>query len=166
MFSATIHWYLIFLHRPEIIHIWDRLWKMTESEKLQRLSQRKQGIYHTCPYSILLITAPCPSKYAEGYSIAASMAMFLLNSPAWNFSFATFQSVSFFINRCQTWSVYGLFRKMRYQNVDEKFRKRLCNLCYHTITRFIVTSHASADYFVCLFVFLGIYFHVDSKCRQ
>ncbi len=48
---------------------------------------------------------------------------------------------------------YSIWRKMGYQNVDEKkSHKRLCQLCHRTITRYeIRTPHISAE-----FLFWGV----------
>ena len=62
------------------------------------------------------------------------------------FSFATFQSGSFFINRCHTWSTYGFWRKIRSQNVDEKTSVSNMFPCNSQIWN--VTPHTSADFLV------------------
>ncbi len=59
--------------------------------------------------------------------------------------FATCQSASFYINRCQTWSIHGLWRKMRYDDVDEKISETSVSLCCHTITRFSIFLDSSTE---------------------
>ena len=70
-------------------------------------------------YSTLLIRlrrARLPGQFSEGYSKTTCMAMLLSNYPRVNFSICVIIQ-----NRCQRWSMYGLWEeKMRYQNVDEK----------------------------------------------
>ncbi len=111
---------------------------------------------HSCWHGIFNPIDHCtmPGQFSEEYSIAVCMAMLLSNYHVMKliFSFATFQSASFFINRCQTWSIHGLWRKMRYQNVDEKLLQ-------------ILTPHTSADFSFSFFFFFKV-FIIYSDQRQ
>ncbi len=51
------------------------------------------------------------------------------------FVICNFRTASFFINRCQTWTIHGLWRKMRYQHKDKKISQRsvLIMLPYNNI---------------------------------
>ena len=108
--------------------------KITNITPCARPGEITKHLHHTCPIDHCT-AVPCPFKLARvvhpyqldrarsiraGYSTTRARQCCSQIISAWNLSFATFQSVSFFINRCQTWSIYGLWRKMRYQNVDEK----------------------------------------------
>ncbi len=52
------------------------------------------------------------------------MAMLLSNNPPWYFFICNLSICIIFINWCQTWTIYDLWGKMRYQNVDEKIPQR------------------------------------------
>ena len=125
--------------------------KMTQSEKfeLQRSSQRKfQSVFTTharirpsdhckpvpCPFKLSRVFQPyssnstVPGQFSEGYSIVACMAMLLYRV---KFFIGNFSICVIFQNRCQTWSIYGLWRKMMYYNVDEK---KSANVCVNYVT--------------------------------
>ena len=48
----------------------------------------------------------------------------LSNYPAWYFLICNFSICVIFIRRCQTCTIYGLWRKVRYQNVHEKIPQK------------------------------------------
>ncbi len=78
------------------------------------------------PFKLTLLIQPyslhkCPLISARVIQLQHALkCYFLYYTCVMIFSFATFESVPPLINRCQTWSIYRLWRKMRYQNVDEK----------------------------------------------
>ena len=66
--------------------------------------------YPCIPKSMDQLSFAGMGQLNERYSIAAWMAMSLSNYPRvvfFFFSFPTFQCASFFMNLCQTWSIYG-----------------------------------------------------------
>ncbi len=95
-------------------------------------------------------------------SIEACMTMLLQNYPrVIFFSFATFQSVSFLINRRQTWTIYGLWRKMMYQKVDKKIPQRsVIIMSPYNIQIDSLAHHTSADFlsFFLSFLFFSFFF--------
>ena len=86
-------------------------------------------------YSTLLVTAPYPKIQRGIFNCGMHGNVGFKLSPRENFHSQHFnlrhfhKSVSNVVN-------YGLWRKMRYQNVDEKISKTSVSLCYYTLTRF------------------------------
>ena len=143
---------------------------MTQSEKLQIIkitpvetkgvftthaSNRPYWSLHrtTMPHKLVRLfnpidpTAQCPVNSARDIQLRRTWQGFSQILPALNFSFATFQSASLSqigIKRGQfivSEGKWGIKMWMR------KFCKGLCQLRYHTMTRFeIVTPHKSGDF--------------------
>ncbi len=144
IFVGSTFWYLIFYtdHKLSMFDAMYEKWRMPVINPIDHCGTM-------------------PSQTGMGYSTPIQWGLFdcsvhgndvTVNIPMWYFSFETFWIGSFFINRHQKslWTIYDLWRKMRYQNVDEtigQFHKGLCKLCHHTITRLIIqTPHMSVDF--------------------
>ena len=164
---------------------------MTQSEKLLTTMITSGGNYKASSSHMPVIdpidhctVVPCRFKIGAGYSTllstiiphARSIQLGLFNggvhgnvalklSPSeWYFPFATFRCTSFFINRCRSWTTYGLWKKMRYQNVDEKIpRRSLFNMFnYGTIQNpdlqlWLVIQVRTFFIWRCVFWIRGIY---------
>ncbi len=144
------------------------LWKTAQSEKLQISKITSEEItkhfHNTCLYLAQLITAPLyrthsnisidsidhctvTGQFSDGYSTAMCMAMLFSNYPHVIFFICNFSICVIFTNLCQTWTIYGQYRKMRsvwimlpynYQiwkyDPSYKYGLSFLRLVYHNIT--------------------------------
>ena len=87
------------------------LWKVTQSAKLQITeitTVKLQSVSSTHARNPLLITALFPVNSATDIQLRRPLQSCSQNILGWYFSFAPFQSASFSVNRCQTWTKWGI----------------------------------------------------------
>ena len=83
-----------------------KICKLYTKITLEEITKR---LYHTYrPIIDRIDHCTVPGQFSEGYSIAACIAMLLSNYPRVKFLIWTFQSASFFTNRCQTFSIWSV----------------------------------------------------------
>ena len=73
-----------------------------------------------------MITAPCLINSARVIQLQRAWQYCSLIIPAWYFSFGTFQSASFFINKCQTWTIFHLWRKNEVSKCKWENSSKVC----------------------------------------
>ncbi len=151
LWDFLIYFETLFSSTDHKLTTFEAIYENSTSWKVVNYKDHARGNYNVCPPHMPIINpfdrcivVPCPVKlvrviqpYWSLHHVQVNLARviqlqhvwqcFCQIIPAWYSKFATFQTPLFFINGCQTWTIYDLWRKMRYQYVDmRKFHKGLC----------------------------------------